>query len=288
MIEDKQSDALSQGYQLMRGNFVRLLQITLKWINQNTYFEKMLIYLSFKRLFTINILLFISLISFTQNTNNSSSTILKELNKQAEDYYKLDDRLFIGKLYTPKYFRPTSGHPYFQSKNWENTSIFIKGIKYNNLQVKYNINQDKIILNYKTNDWKYTQIIMKDELVDSLIYMNRLIVNASILPVENISGYYELIYRGSFSAYIKHFKNLKLDFTNNDPNGTYGKRKQNLYILSGTKLLKGGSRKSIIKHFNPYKKQIRKYIRKNRILFNRIDSYQYIQLLKYCDEISSN
>jgi len=235
----------------------------------------------------IKILIFIPFISFSQESVNSTTSLLNELHKQAEDKYGLDDRLVNGTIYRQK--NPyAKGHPYFLDEYWKNSTLFINGLTFPDLQLNYNIDSDEIILNLNINNELSKTILLKTILIDSLIIEDHFFINATTLQIKNISGFYERIHKGSFNAYFKHSIELEDVATFSSPNGEYKKPIQTLYIMNAESgVFKLQNKKSLLNHFSEHKKGIKAFLRKNNIFYNRIKREQLIKLLKYCDEISS-
>ena len=96
------------------------------------------------RLLTFVLLLFILL--FNSTIKGQRIPIQKnEILALANSAYGSDDRLINGKYYLPK--RPSAkGHPYFLTDDWSDATLYIKGTTYNHIPVKYNIEDDLIII----------------------------------------------------------------------------------------------------------------------------------------------
>ena len=212
----------------------------------------------------------------------------KELLKKAEIVYGLDDRLVNGLVYKDKHPKATK-HPYFLNDSWKKGVIFINDNVYKNLSLNYNIESEQIILNQFFSDRKSVKILLNNNVIDSVLLTDRLFINSKHIKAKEFEGFYELVYRGNFTAYRKHTKGFHERHTTFDPHGTYSNTESVLYLINKKgegKKIKGKG--SLLNSFSKYKRQIKKYIKKNQIIFNKISKNQLINLLQYCDGISSN
>ena len=238
----------------------------------------------------IILLLFIttSLISFSQNNENAKEIKTALLDK-AEKTYGLDDRLINGLLYVNKHPRANK-HPFFLNDQWKEGIVYINENVYKDLYLNYNIDTEEIILYHKFDNKRNIQIILNNNIIDSIQIANYIFINAKHLNLENYrSGFYELVYRGSFTAVKKHKKEFYEKYTTFDPHGTYSNTNTVLlFIMEKGDIIKIKNRSGILKQFSSIKRPIKRYLRNNGITYKKINKHQLFKLLQYCDEHSSN
>lgn len=245
-----------------------------------------------KSIFSI-LILFVLTNSYAQKLTFSEPASTNEIIKYTETFYGNDDRLIRGKFYQNDKII-LKGHPNFKIRNWVDGPIFIKGITYKDVRIKYNIEIDKIILLADFSNGNTMQLVLNNSLVDSLYIQNHLLINASNLPF-SLTGFYEPIYNGNFSAYIKHKTRFQITATRkkNSLNtdqiiiGKYKKPASTLYLHIKDEFVEIPNKKALISRFESKKRDINRFMKINLIRFKKADNNQLINLLKYCDEISS-
>lgn len=236
-----------------------------------------------KILWILLICLFTPLISF-QQTTSGNKIASRNLRYHIEDLYRLDDLLVNGILYHPENSN-AKGSPYFlNDKLWKNSTIFIKGRRFPNQKILYNIVTDEIITNVVYSDGRVRNIIINSQFIDSILIENRFFVNTSVYSTENTDGLLEKVYKGNFTALIKHQKSFHSTLNYDTPNGYFSPPTATLFIISDNSLLKIGNKKALLGFFKSEKKKIAKYIRSNNIKLKTGNVIELFNLFKYCDE----
>jgi len=238
-----------------------------------------------RSVFTI-IILFVFTCSFSQNPSPPKDITTSDLIHYAKEKYGLDDRLINGKVYQPIHHL-AKGHPYFLNANLKKGTLYIKGTTYKDLDINYNIETDEIILRTQFKNGLITYILLNSSFIDSLSIENHFFINSSVITSSNPIGFLERLYKGKYSAYLKHNKSfvdtqsLEIQF------GEYIDSKEIIYITDGKTFTKINSKNAIINYFPTHKKEIKKYMRGKSILFNSITSNQLYNLFSYCDKLST-
>ncbi|MBN1651083.1 MAG: hypothetical protein JW857_07135 [Bacteroidales bacterium] len=236
--------------------------------------------------FSTPILLFIALISFLPK-----SIIGQELKQDKNDIfvlsnliYRSDDRLLNGKYYIPKHFF-AEGHPYFISNDWVNSTLFIKGIKYEEVPLKYNIEDDHIIIKAVYKNRISKDILMHNTFVDSIYLNHHIIHNTANQYPENNIGFAELIYKGKNYAYLKHVVEFKDELSERLKYGKYLPEKKFLYLYDGSTFTLIQKKKNLYSYFPEQEKAIKQYMRKNDILFRKATAEQLTHLIQFCEHL---
>ncbi len=243
-----------------------------------------------KSIFIAIIIFVFAKVSYSQDSEADKLKTANELNKYAESVYGVDDRLINGEFYQNLKI-VVKGHPNFLTNNWSDGPLFVKGVTYKDVRIKYNLELDKVILLAQFSSGNVMQLALNNNSVDSLFVNNHFFINSALIPFD-LKGFYEPIYKGNIKAYIKH----KKDFLQKTSTGTAGKilntgsyRKptSTLYIHINNDFIKVSNKKALISLFEENKKELSKFIQKNKINLRNANNSQLINLLKYCDEISS-
>jgi hypothetical protein len=204
----------------------------------------------------------------------------KSLSTLSNSAYGADDRLINGKFYKPKHFFAL-GHPYFKINEWLLGTLFIKGIPYDNVPLKYSIEEDLIIIKDNFDTAISKDIVLHNSFVDSLQIEKHLFHNTSNFQLKNSIGYAELIYRGKITAYFKHSIEFKDELSEQIKYGKYLKPKINIYILEEDTFYLIKSKKEFLNHFNERQTDLISFIRKNKIRFKTITNNQLHDLMEF-------
>ncbi len=220
--------------------------------------------------------------SFGQGSSKQITGQVEDILNEAEAFYGADDRLINGRYYVPK--QPFAhGHPYYLTDDWVKTILYVKGITFDDVEIKFNIEDDILILKRQYKQGLIVQIILNNSLVDSLRINDHLFVNSTPIFGSHSPGYLEFIQKGEFVSYLKHEVNYKDEITPQMPQGKYLDPKSILYIYNDMDFVRISTKKELLAYFSPHEKEIKKFMRKNKIGFKKATKEQFIKLLNYCD-----
>jgi hypothetical protein len=226
--------------------------------------------------------------SFCQIIHAQEQHILLENEKDILNYmdtvYGADDLLINGRIYVPQHGL-AFGHPYFETSDWIPGSVFIKGQNYHTVKLKYDLELDEFVLFIVDNRENKNYIVLNRHFVDSVHLGKYRFVNASILKQTKLGpGYVEMVYDKDIYFFINHSKNFKNAFSESKPYGEYADMKSVNYIIREDRLTKLPTKKSFLDYFENNKKEIQKYLKKNRIKYKKANSGELYRLLTYINE----
>ena len=225
--------------------------------------------------------LFISLATFTflfaQNANDLNNFSKEKLVKFTEKKYGLNDLLVRGIKYQQK--KPKAkGTPFFVCKKSE-TKVFIKGQSFENVEIKYNIFTDELILTDKSK----RQLILNSTAIDSFSLANRLFINLNKLKQNSDElGYFEKIHSGNVLFLKKYTRTFIKIYSDKDPFGKFSSVNYSYYIFNEENLMKVDSKKEFLTFFNTKKKEVKKYMKKNRIKYKNATNEELSKLMNFC------
>ncbi len=222
--------------------------------------------------------------SYSQQSAQSIANLVNEILKYTGSIYGSDDRLITGKYYVPTH--PLAlGHPYLISRDWLPATLYIKGVIFNDVEVKYNIEDDLIILKRQYEQGLVDELLLNNSYIDSVRISGHLFINTSLVDEKISPGYFEQIYNGGFVAYLKHKNSYKDELSPQMMYGKYMEPKTTLYLFDDNQLLEIASKKELMTHFSPNEKMISRFMKQNKIRFRKAIDEQFIKLLNYCDEL---
>ena len=213
---------------------------------------------------------------------------VEKLYKQTEQIYSTDDLLVNGQIYIPT--RPRAkGSPYFGEKEFVKGSVQIKGREFKDVLLRYNLEDQRLILRVAIESGKIITIVLNSKLIDYFIIGGqRFIYVDSFLDDVEVSGFYVLVYKGSFAFLIKYEKSFRAVYDIQTPNGSYTDMKSDYFIFDGNKLIGVSKKKMLLNYFLPQKKEINSFMRKQKIQYKKASMISLNHLMKYCDSISTN
>lgn len=214
---------------------------------------------------------------------------LPEFNQASKTYSNviqqdLSDKqiLLNGRIWWNQYSNVT-GDPFFLVNLFLKGSVTFNGRKFDNLDLKYDIYNDELILSTKSNP----VIIMNKEMVDSfsMVLGNRIfyIINTGTDTSSVLRGYVNVLYHGPSSLYVKFRKKIQ-------PLAVDGKKdlfyqEHLVYLRIGQEIMPVKGKKKLMSQMEDKKKEIRDYLKNNRIKVIQKDPYTFIPVLKYYDSI---
>ena len=230
---------------------------------------------------TIFILVLFPVYSFSQEQQKPLKA--GELIGLSDLVYGADDRIAYGEIYSPGN-KSTIGHPFFLSEEMKNGTIFLNGLKFKNVDLNYHIVSELIL--YKGDD--PTLLMLTNSYIDSLIIENHTLINSNKINVSNPMGFIELLYHGQHSTYLKHKIGITTVTTSNSVSTKYLSPKFNLFIKHNKQLISLNTKKRLLSYFDSNKKEISRFMKRNKIKYKKATPSQLLSLLKFCDEFPTN
>lgn len=195
--------------------------------------------------------------------------------------------LVRGLLYLPRH-QKASGHPYYLSEKYLYGGISISNHYFDDVLLKYNIEIDRLILHTDLIDGAPVNIVLNSQTIDSFNIQGRHFINTRILlGKDTLSRFFERIYSNGFSLIVRHYKEFRADYNDKTPHGRFTSNKPRLYLLNQGKLTAVSKKSSLLKYFIAYKKEIKKYIKQNKIKYKRANQWELKKLMKFCHDITS-
>ena len=244
-------------------------------------------YLNFLRaIFWILVFSFFSCEVKAQENAPDISGDLQSLVLQADSLLGADDELVNGKIYIQKNLL-AEGHPFFLTNAWQEASIIINGKLHDGLYLKYDIHADALVLKAERKRGGASVISLNNEFVASFYLKDRYFINAMNFDVKGIeTDFVEPLYQGSFVFFVSYKKAYNNDYNTKTPYGSYGKTTTSYFIMEDQQLSYISSKKAMLKYFEPHKKKIKKFMKKNKIKYSKASSGQLHNLMQYCDDLT--
>ncbi len=189
--------------------------------------------------------------------------------------------LYKGKEYLDYNFR-IEGNQYFQSDLWQKGSVFYEGQFYQDVTMKYDIANKVVILDHAQLP---VPITLESSSVEHFSLLGhhfiRLVADTTNAAVS--TGFYDLLYDGNTQFLINREKVLRDEIDDRklrfwfEEKDTYFIRKEGAYY-------KVKSKKSVLNVFPNHKKEIRKFLKKNKIKYRKQREEAIYLMVKYYDQ----
>lgn len=229
--------------------------------------------------------LFIYPNTFLFAQNKTASYSISQLNKLSQNSLGKDDLLFQGTehfLTNPL----AKGSPYYHGNNWTQSDIFIGNRTFTNIELKFDVVINTVILKFKNNNDAVIALNINKPLIDSFRVNDRTftLLNTDIKNI-NRGAYFEKIYKGKLEFYFKVEKSFVKNYSAVNPHGFYGEMKSILIIKDEQAYSHINSKKNLLDYFFNSRKEIKSFMRKNRIRFKEVNRNDFLRLAIFIDNL---
>jgi hypothetical protein len=235
-----------------------------------------------KYLFYLSLILIIQLNGIKEGQSQEDYYQRSTILKASEEIYGIDDRLASGTYYLPKH-PSAKGHPYFLSQDWQPATLYIKGNVFSSIPLKYNMEDDRLIIKLIYPKLVAKKILITNRFVDSLMIGNHILHNTQNLNTTNEIGIAERIQNGKRPVYLKQKKQFLEDFSGKNDFGIYPKPKVQAYVLQAGTFHSIKSKKDFLAYYS-HTKELRSYMRKNRIRFKNANAQKLRSLFRFANQ----
>jgi hypothetical protein len=176
------------------------------------------------------------------------------------------------------------GNKFYGSSQWKSGEVKFNGKLYLGLQINYDILEDKLILfDGKSGEEKYIEINKK--LIEMFRFQDDNIthtfVNTELIPTKG-KEFYEEVYTGPCSFYIKHKKTIKKEIGPVYMGKLYD---GNIHYLTNNTGVHQFKNKKTILQILGNSIELKKYIRKENLKINRKHPNDIVRLLVYNESL---
>ncbi|HEX7458357.1 MAG TPA: hypothetical protein VF301_07980 [Ginsengibacter sp.] len=191
---------------------------------------------------------------------------------------KEDVHLYTGKEFI-KYSVNIKGHPFFETDQMQNGTVFYDGTLYENVPLLYDIVSQEIVINRYNSDerMKLLNEKIKYFTFDGYRFENIFSVEGKD---ENVSStIYEIMSEGRAGVLAKRIKRIKNGLKAEDP--TSFVEEDELYVRNRKNLYAIDNKNSILQAFSDKKDFVKIFIRKNKFRFKKNIEKELIMTAEY-------
>ncbi|MEO5682281.1 MAG: hypothetical protein ABIQ88_06545 [Chitinophagaceae bacterium] len=180
----------------------------------------------------------------------------------------------------------TKGTPFFEADSLLPGTVLYDGKFYNNLLLHYDLVTDNVIINnYAQNN----ELVLVPEKLDYFSILNHQFVRItadSSLPSFITTGFHEKLYDGRLTLFAKRQKAGKLSINAADNDATYVAYNY-YYVLLNNVFYRADDKNSFLALLADQKEAINKYIKDNRINFNKKREESMIKVVEYYSQLKN-
>jgi hypothetical protein len=180
------------------------------------------------------------------------------------------------------FFFAEGGYPFFKEDKPDTGSVMYDGIMYEQVELQYDEVQEVLIMQDSTRRIQ----LLNQKIAGFTLFNNtfiRIIKDSTAAPLVR-TGFYNLLYKGNISLLKREEKIIREDVSTGellrfiDPDVYYYIQKDNIFYSIKKK-------SSILDIFKDRKKDIRQYIRKNKLNYKKNRDNMLIKVTAYYDQL---
>jgi len=214
-----------------------------------------------------------------------SLSINAQFNKTIIDsVYGLNPLLYNGRIYSFSIARDTKGNPYFSGNEFEKGKVSIKGKVYEDLDLKYDIYNQQLLLKYANTGGATLIIELSKSWLDGFSISQ---ANFEYKPgLEGQPCLFQVIKYDLVQVNYYWKKDLVLDNVFGTMTYTFTKAKRQQFVVCDGIIKNYRTNKEFINAFPAQvQKQISEHIKKNKIKVNKAANVSMHELVKYCNSL---
>ena len=218
--------------------------------------------------------------AFAQNAKVDSSFIADAKKNVIASYsnaISAQSHLYNGSAYT-EYISQNDENPYFIDE-WIEGSVEYDEEFHDNVPLLYDISLDRIVVD---NPYSIKKVMLVFEKVAAFTIQDHHFVMLKNTPLQ--VGYYELAYDGPSKVYVRHRKTLQSKAVDYSVVNLFEERKLYYIYKNGTFYSVRGKR-SVLKLLEDKKKELKKFIRDNKLQFGNDKARDISRLVQYYDQL---
>lgn len=211
---------------------------------------------------------------------NSKCTEIIINNANLPDTLKENQLLYNGRIWKNIYFN-VEGDQFLFTKSFLSGSVSIRGNKFPDLSIMYDIFNDEIIIPFSSGG----VIQLNKQMVDSfsIVYLNKK-YNFSKVTIDSIEGYAHTIYKGKSALFIRYTKKIE----KSADQGKYDKFYQvnQTLFLRDNKVYPVANKRDLLNVIQADRDVVKDFIKKNRIKISGKDPESFVPVIRYIDSIN--
>ena len=188
-----------------------------------------------------------------------------------------------------KYFYPysnTDGDPFLVSSS-QLSSIRIKDKDFEDQQVKYDIYNQQLVLEYNDLYGGVTSLVIRDDWVESFSYGPGEFKN--MVGPEGEEGFFQVIHEGKVSCYYRWIKEYKLNLVSGVQSYYFTDPVRESFLVLDDHFHQFRNNRGFLKVFGTdQQKAIKSFMRQSRMKIKKSPVWQMRNLMEYCNSLKDD
>jgi hypothetical protein len=186
-----------------------------------------------------------------------------------------------------QYYLPNAGtsHPYFNTDRYRPGSLLLNGEVYDSVTINYDIHDQQVIL--QVPSWVSglnNKIVLNRELIDCFKIEGKTFHLMSF--PETGTSFFQVLSSGEISCYLLWKKKLYRSSSSSNARLKYLKQSRSIYLQKEDQLFHVKKKSSFTSLFDEaYQKEIKGYLRQEKIRFRNVSDDTLGDLMNYCVEL---
>lgn len=239
----------------------------------------------FKGKIILRVVILYLLFNGVVNAQTSNQVVITS--SQARDnldkIYGVDQRLVSGRAYPGEPKGSIFGNPYWIDSEWKSGSVTINGVTFTNLLLRFDITENKLVLNTSNLNKQVVQICLNINAISEFLLGERKFIRFPENDNSKKTIFCELCTEGKLTYLVTRNKSMTIA----SGSSTDYKYKENVgnYLLYEGRLIKFKNQQTLYKLFPEHKKEMRRFIYQNALSLNRKNSVNRTILVAYCNSL---
>jgi hypothetical protein len=218
----------------------------------------------------------------SSSTQTSTSNAIAFYNK----YIGEDAHLYNGSEHTLYDFR-IKGHPYFETNLLQVGFICYDDVLYRQVVLGYDIVRDEITTNRYNNNFRISLANAKVAYFSLLNHYFVRLEQDSINKTVLTGGFYDRLYNGHLKLFAKRVKKINETVTADEGDKLWFEENDLYFIQRNKKYYPIKDKNELFEFFKDIKKDLKKYLRKNKIKFKDDPESAILSSVKYYDQLKN-
>jgi hypothetical protein len=232
---------------------------------------------------------FISILSCsTLCAQDSASSQLSTSNAIAfyNKFIGEDAHLYNGSEHSLYDFR-IKGFPYFESNLLQTGLVNYDSVLYQQVNMAYDIVRDELTTNRFNQTFRITLVNEKIAYFSLLNHFFVRIIQDSINRSTITTGFYDRLYNGKLKLFAKRQKKIIEKVTAEEGDQLWFEEHDGYFILRNNKYFSIKDKKDLFDFLKDRKKDLKKYLRKNKIRFKDDPELTILKSVEYYDQLKN-
>ncbi|MFN8258698.1 MAG: hypothetical protein U0W24_23620 [Bacteroidales bacterium] len=210
-----------------------------------------------------------------------------EFIEKVDSFYSDDFLLRNGRYFIDEFPRAL-GNPFYLTNQWTKGDFILDNKVYRNFPLMYDIYRDNLVCIIKGVENEEIPIILNNDVVTSFSISGHYFIHAGQKKNLLSGGFYEEIYSGeAVKMYAKWSKKFMKVYTL-EYSGEFNSQKRTLFLVKNNSVFIIKDNKSLIEKFPEIKKQLKTYLKQNRIKLGKSSIPELSGLTEFCNNSLSN